>query len=234
MTKMVWPFGCVCHAVRAPGVKWTLLALSRDAPTGVATGSIKTSPVNQSLGPLLVLTLLLVTCIPFFIAMAKTITIDELVAMLERAPKEIETLTAGMSSADLQKRPETDAWSANEVLAHLRACADVRGGAVARILAANHPTLRAVNPLTWIKSTDYLDLEFRPSLRAFARQREELLAILKALPPDGWFRSATVTGAGRPLERTVRFYAEWVAVHERPHLKQIRQIVATLKTESAQ
>ena len=39
-TKIVWPFGCVCHAVRAPGVKWTLLALTREAPDGAATASM--------------------------------------------------------------------------------------------------------------------------------------------------------------------------------------------------
>jgi DinB family protein len=160
--------------------------------------------------------------------MARTISIDELLAMLERAPKEIEMLTAGMSAAQLRQRPGTDEWSANEVLAHIRACADVRGGSVAKILGADRPTLRAVNPLTWIKSTNYLDLDFRSSFRAFARQREDLLKILRTLPAHGWSRSATVTGAGRRLERTVHFYAEWVAVHERPHLKQIRQIVETL------
>src|SRR5438105_10384140 len=48
---MVCPFGCVCHAVRAPGVKWTLLALRRDCSDGVATASMYTLPVNHSLGP---------------------------------------------------------------------------------------------------------------------------------------------------------------------------------------
>src|SRR5438445_11313443 len=48
---MVWPFGCGGHAVRAPGVKWTLLALRRDEPDGVATVSMYTAPVNHSLGP---------------------------------------------------------------------------------------------------------------------------------------------------------------------------------------
>ena len=33
---MVWPLGWVCHAVRAPGVKWTLLAARRDGSDGVA------------------------------------------------------------------------------------------------------------------------------------------------------------------------------------------------------
>ena len=148
--------------------------------------------------------------------------------MLEHAPAEIESLTVGLSASKLRQRPREDEWSANEVLAHIRACADVRGGAVAKILAADHPSLRAVNPLTWIKTTNYLELEFRPSFRAFSRQRAELVALLKALPERNWARSATVTGAGKPLERTVHFYAEWVATHERPHLKQIRQIVDAL------
>ena len=60
--------------------------------------------------------------------------------------------------------------------------------------------MRAVNPRTWITQTDYLELEFRPSLRAFAVQRAALLAVLEALPPDGWSRAATVTGAGKTLE----------------------------------
>src|SRR5690348_13665017 len=66
VTKMVWPFGCVCHAVRAPGVKWTALALMRNAPDGVATGSMKTAPVNQSLRPAVVGVLFLLTCMPEF------------------------------------------------------------------------------------------------------------------------------------------------------------------------
>ena len=39
-TQIVWPFGCVCQAVRAPGVKWTLLALTRELPDGAATASM--------------------------------------------------------------------------------------------------------------------------------------------------------------------------------------------------
>ena len=39
VTQIVWPFGCVCHAVRAPGVKWTLVALTRDPFDGAATVS---------------------------------------------------------------------------------------------------------------------------------------------------------------------------------------------------
>jgi hypothetical protein len=40
VTQIVWPFGCVCHAVRAPGVKCTLLAFTREPSDGVATASM--------------------------------------------------------------------------------------------------------------------------------------------------------------------------------------------------
>jgi hypothetical protein len=46
-------------------VKWTLLALTCDAPDGTATASMKTAPVNQSLGPAAVSALFLVICIAY-------------------------------------------------------------------------------------------------------------------------------------------------------------------------
>jgi hypothetical protein len=64
-------------------------------------------------------------------------------------------------------------------------------------------------------------------LRAFARQRADLLAVLEPLPLKVWSRAATVTGAGKVIERTVLFYAQWLTPHERPHLKQIARIIDT-------
>ena len=96
------------------------------------------------------------------------------------------------------------------------------------MIAEDTPTLRAVNPRTWIKKTDYLELEFRPSLRSFATQRADLLAVLSPLAPEGWSRAARVSGAGKVLERTVLFYAQWLARHERQHVKQVERIVNTM------
>jgi hypothetical protein len=114
------------------------------------------------------------------------------------------------------------------VLAHLRACADVWGGCIVAIIAEERPTLRAVNPRTWINQTDYRELEFRPSLQAFATQRTDLLGLLGSLAPEDLERAATVTGAGKVLEPSVLFYARWLAEHERPHVKQIERIVDTM------
>jgi hypothetical protein len=93
------------------------------------------------------------------------------------------------------------------------------------ILNEDRPTFKAVNPTTWINQTDYRQQEFQPSLQAFAGQRSDLLAVLQPLAPDAWYRTATVTGAGKPLERTVFTYAQWLANHERSHIRQVKNIV---------
>jgi hypothetical protein len=152
---------------------------------------------------------------------------EKILALLAEAPERIAAVTAGVPPARLQRSPGLEAWSANDVLAHLRSCADMWGGSIAAILAADRPTLRAVNPRTWIKQTNYPVLPFRRSLRAYSAQRAELLALLKPLPPEAWSRAATVTGAGRVLERSVQFYAEWLATHERAHVKQIARLAQT-------
>ena len=155
----------------------------------------------------------------------KSIPLDEILTLLEEAPSRLAALTAGMTPSLLRAAPRPGEWSAVEVLAHLRSCADVWGDCIGTILSQERPTIRAVNPRSWIKRTDYREQEFQPSLRAYMAQREKLLAVLKPLPRRSWARSAAVTGAGAPLERTVLFYAQWMARHERRHILQISNIV---------
>lgn len=153
------------------------------------------------------------------------LTLEQNLTMLAATPVRITDLTEGLPPAQLLTPPEPGEWSARDVLAHLRACADMWGKYIVEILSQDRPTIKAVNPTTWIKKTDYNEQEFHSSLQAFTAQRDELLAVLKPLPPEAWSRMAMVTGAGKPRERTVHTYAQWLANHERSHLKQIERIV---------
>jgi len=161
---------------------------------------------------------------------SRSLTIEQVLTLLEETPPRLVGLTANLAPAQLRSAPSDDEWSANDVLAHIRACADVWGGCIATIIAEERPTLRAINPRTWITQTDYRELEFQDSLRTFAAQRAALLMVLEALPPEGWSRAATV-GAGKALERSVLFYARWLAEHERPHVKQIARLVKSMPAE---
>jgi DinB superfamily len=154
--------------------------------------------------------------------------VDELLTVIAETPRRIAGATVGVPEAALHAAPAGE-WSANDVLAHLRACADVWGDNIARIVAEDKPTIRAVNPRTWIKSTDYSERKFRPSLRAYAKQRTALLAVLQALAPRDWSRTAIVLGGGSPLELTVMDYAQRLARHDRPHVKQIARVVQAMQ-----
>jgi hypothetical protein len=157
-------------------------------------------------------------------------SVEQVLNVLRETPDRLALLTGTATPAQLRAAPEPEKWSATDVLAHLRSCSDKWGEAIDAIVAGDHPSVRAVNPRTWIKSTDYRELEFRASLEAFSGQRARLLAVLESLPPEGWSRAATVVGAGSPLERTVHDYARRLARHERSHWKQID---VTVKTVSA-
>ena len=126
----------------------------------------------------------------------------------------------------VDRRPSPDEWSAAEVLAHLRACGEVWGGCVRRLLAEDRPTIRALNPRTFQERTDWGTSGRAEHLAAFTAERASLLEVLHGLAPADRERSALVPGAGRSVERTVLTDAEWIASHERPHVTQVERAVA--------
>src|SRR5213075_1642679 len=108
--------------------------------------------------------------------------------MLEGTPRRIAFATWRLSDSELNWKPAADSWSVNEVLAHLRCGADVWGESILKILRHAQPTFRYVSPRAWIKKTNYLELNFKPSFVAFNTQREELLKTLRGLPAEDWSR----------------------------------------------
>ena len=157
------------------------------------------------------------------------VTVEQVLTLLAETPENIATITAGLTPAQLQAFPGPDEWSANDVLAHLRSCADVWGKCIRTMIDQDAPRIRAISPRSWIKRTNYRELKFRPSLRDFAAQRADLLALLTHLTPKAWSRTARVTAAGKVLTPTVLSYAERLAVHERHHMEQFARITSTLR-----
>jgi uncharacterized damage-inducible protein DinB len=154
---------------------------------------------------------------------SRELTPDQMLTMLESAPVRMTAAVLDLTLAQLHAAPEDGEWSVNDVLAHLRACADVWGGAIERILTEDHPTIRAMDPRTWMQQTNYPSLEFPASFQAFAEQRSQLLETLRRLTVEDWEREATLTGAGRALQYTVSKYVRRIVLHERSHLKQIER-----------
>lgn len=157
------------------------------------------------------------------------LTVDEVMAILPETPRHIAALTERLTPTELHASPQPDAWSVNDVLAHLRACHDVLGGNILRIIAEDGPTWRGLSPRSWIRKTDYLEWEFAPAFTAFKEQRAGLLRVLEPLSPDAWERTAMVIErSGETEARTAFYYADWLADHERAHWAHLEGIVAAV------
>ena len=156
------------------------------------------------------------------------LTADGVMEILRTTVPRLDELTDGVS----QKRLSTVTdygWSVNDQLAHLRACHDVLGGNMLRIVREDHPAWKGMSPRTWQAQTDYFDWKFAAALDAFRGQRTELLKVLGPLPADAWDRTATVSAPPDVVyEYSVLFYGDWMARHERSHLKHMERILKEL------
>jgi hypothetical protein len=151
--------------------------------------------------------------------------IEALLRLLAETPRRIAWVSQDFGDDRLQVRADENAWSANDSLAHLRACADVWGKSIAAMITQDHPTLRYVSPRTWLKKTGYLELGFRQSLQTFAQQRNDLIKLLEPLAVADWSRGATFTGTTRGREATILGYVRRMTQHENEHCEQIEALL---------
>jgi len=151
--------------------------------------------------------------------------IETTLKLLAATPRRLAAVSKGLDNARLHLKPDPNRWSANDILAHLRSCTDVWGKSMAAMLEQDQPTLRYISPRTWIRKTDYPDLDFHTSLKAFTQQRKNLLRTLKSLSPADWSRGAEFTGTTRGHTQTVFNYAWRMAEHERGHCEQIESLL---------
>ncbi len=163
---------------------------------------------------------------------AELLTAEQSLLLLRENAAGLVSLTRDQPARRLKLRPQPDEWSPHDVLAHIRACCDVWGGNIGKILAEEHATFKGVNPRTWIQRTDYPEWPFESALRAFSAQRRALLRTLGALSRKDWERTAAVISYGQlSFERSVRSYASQLARHERTHVRQIELALAPRTTK---
>jgi len=155
----------------------------------------------------------------------RDLAVDEIMDILRSTVPRLEELT-GNVPPDWLYTVTDYGWSVNEQLAHLRACHDVLGGNMLRIVREDHPAWKGLSPRAWLNQTDYFDWRYDPAFDAFRTQRAELLEVLEPLLPADWERTATVAVPPRAtFEYSTRYYGDWLAGHERAHLKHITRIL---------
>ena len=95
--------------------------------------------------------------------------------LLREAPIRIAAATDGLDPAGLHLRTPAEPWSINDILAHLRAAADVRERFIADMASGDHATLRYQSPRSELRRTNYVDLTFAENFAAFEARRAILV-----------------------------------------------------------
>ena len=147
--------------------------------------------------------------------------IEKYLRIISETPQQIAQAAKGLEEVRLQFKPDRKSWSANDILAHLRSCADLWTHSIYAMLADDEPVFSDINERKWAKVTRYDELSFAESLQVFSLQRENLVRVLKALPFESWERSAIIS----EHKHTVFTQTRRMAKHETEHCEQIASLL---------
>jgi len=139
----------------------------------------------------------------------------------------LQHVTAGLDEEALKWSPTHKDWSVVEILAHVRACADVWTYSICVMLVEIQPFLPLIDERRWAKTLGYPTLRFEVAFSTFSVQREELLRTLRELNPEQWKRTCQIEGRNHSVFSQVRR----MALHEVEHMQQFQDVDDKLKTK---
>lgn len=141
-----------------------------------------------------------------------------LIVTYKEGPDVVETAVAGLTDADLDRRPAPSEWTAREVVHHL-ADAETRAAIRLRqLLAEDSPTIHAYDEERYARTLHY-ERPIATSLAIFRAVRAGTGELLDLLSDADFARSGTHTESG---PYSVETWLEIYAAHGLDHVDQLR------------
>jgi len=150
---------------------------------------------------------------------------------LKSTPAEIERILAALgemharmhafmetySPGELAFSPDKKTRSAQEILTHLRACADLWTHSIYAMLVEVEPLLPDIDERKYARAARYQEVPFREALEDFSARRANLMRVLHEIEPKDWERGVILLGR----RHTVFSQARRMAKHEAEHFEQL-------------
>jgi len=147
--------------------------------------------------------------------------LDARLARLERTPGDLAHAMRGRTTGALTRRPEPAAWSATEIVCHVRDTEEQLAGWIALMLAMDDPVLPEPAPAPrWAEERQYARHHPGAAWDAFGRWRDETLTLVRGLTPAQLARTGRHRARGRV---TVTDIVGVIAWHDDNHLDQLRR-----------
>ena len=135
----------------------------------------------------------------------------------------VEQALAGITSVELDARPDPKEWTSREIVHHLADSEMTSAIRLRRLLAEESPTIVGYDQEEFARRLRY-DRPIEGSLLAFKGVREATAPLLYALSDEDWLRSGDHTEIGPySVETWLRIYA----AHGHDHAEQIRRARAS-------
>lgn len=131
-------------------------------------------------------------------------------AALENAPALLVSLILDVPEPWRKRRPMPHKWSAHEHFCHVVCLESKFRSRLEKLLAQDNPKLEAFYPGPEDEAGGLFDLDLQETIGRFLRERGELVALLRSLPPEIWERP------GRHPEYA-RYDVFWMARHMAVH-----------------
>jgi hypothetical protein len=142
---------------------------------------------------------------------------------LRGAPERLAALAERCPPGAIARKPAPDAFSAREIVHHLRDIEiEGHGARLVRMLEEAHPFLPGVNGDQLAIERRYNERPHEPALEEFRHARARAVTRLSGLKPEQWRRSGTLDGVGSV---TVEALVQIWRTHDREHLEEMARLV---------
>ena len=148
-------------------------------------------------------------------------TMDKSLTRLARTPDDVAAAIAGADDATLTRRPSAHAWSAKEIVCHVRDTEEPSLAFFQVLLDRDEPRYDDGGaPERWVDDRQYRRNDTAEALETFRRRRAESLAFLRHLTPAQWERRGIHPTRGA---LTLAQFVGLMAAHDADHLDQLRR-----------
>lgn len=143
---------------------------------------------------------------------------------LRTTARDLVSLVSGADVAALRREPAAGEWSAAVVVAHLADAELAWGMRLRLVVTDDRPVLTPWDEEAWAERFGELDDDVRDTLQRWRSLRDSNLRLLDSLVEGEWERSGVHPQRG---VLSVTALVKSQADHDRNHLDQIRQALAT-------
>ena len=145
-------------------------------------------------------------------------TREETLTRLARAPDDFADAIGAADDATLSRRPSAHAWSAKEIVCHVRDTEEHFLNFAQAVLDVDEPVYAPGETERWVEDRQYRRNDTGEALAAFGRRRTESLAFLRHLTTAQWQRRGIHPTRGpQTLADLVVLWAR----HDADHLEQL-------------